>query len=87
MAIKTLPELCYSTSSLTGKTIVIKKGESGYYPCKDGYEDIPATELNEKLGVTKGQRLAMEMGSMFGWHTKGADPNTYNDDGTPRRDA
>lgn len=59
-----LPEMCYAKLFSTGKLILIKKGETGYYPCDfDGDEN----KLNENLGVTKAQAKAMSCGSMFGW--------------------
>ena len=77
-----LPELCFSTLPGTGELICIKRGESGYYP-SDWSTDDPAhnQELadynNERLGVTREQRLAMECGSMHGWGVPGADPGYY----------
>lgn len=41
--------------------------------------------LNELEGVTPAQASAMAVGSMFGWHVPGADPDNYNPDGTPKR--
>jgi hypothetical protein len=70
-----LPEFCYSTSELNGKTILIKRGETGYYTTT--YADIPAQSLNEQLGIIKEEQIAMVHGSMFGWDTPGANPLAY----------
>ena len=81
-----LPELCFSTLPGTGELICIKRGESGYYP-SDWNTNDPAHNCeiadynNERLGVTREQRLAMECGSMHGWGVPGADPKTYERDG------
>ena len=77
-----LPELCFSTLQTTGQLICIRRGESGYYPSEwetgDKERNVEeADRLNEKLGVTPAQRLAMEIGSMAGWDVPGADPKNY----------
>lgn len=72
-----LPEFCASTDNVSGKTIFIRRGESGYYP---GTTQKTADEINERMGITKAQVLAMQSGSMFGWHVPGADPKVYEDD-------
>lgn len=80
-----LPDLCYTRllAGAPGRRIgIIKKGESGYYGCdydnpsltNEQVEEL-VNHLNERLGVTTAQRDAMEIGSMFGWDVKGADPN------------
>lgn len=77
-----LPELCFSVNKSTGNLICIKKGETGYYP-SDWNTNNPeenkrlADYNNERLSVTKAQRLAMESGSMFGWDNPYADPAMY----------
>ena len=77
-----LPEMCFSVISSTGELICIKRGESGYYHSDWNTNDKQrnremADDHNESLGVSKAQRLAMETGSMHGWHVPGADPKTY----------
>lgn len=78
-----LPEMCYSVLNTTNEIIVVKRGETGYY--RTDYEpakDRKAAEewcdlLNERLEVTKVQRKAMEIGSMWGWDVPGANPDCY----------
>ena len=77
-----LPEMCFSVISSTGELICIKRGESGYYHSDWNTEDAQenrelADICNAKLGVSMAQRLAMETGSMHGWHVPGADPKAY----------
>jgi len=82
-----LPPLCYSTLNSTGEVIIIKRGESGYFPIKDqtGLTDIDL--LNKNLGVTKAQVEAMKIGSMFGWHVAGANPAEYDENGRFKENA
>ena len=80
-----LPERCFSTLAMTGQLICIKRGESGYFPSEwdtgDKERNVELVdELNEKLGVTPGQRQAMEIGSLVGWDAPGADPKAYEQD-------
>lgn len=80
----TLPEYCYTNLESTNELIVIKRGESGYYP--QNPDNAPwganaVNTLNERLGVTKGQEEAMKCGSMFGWDVPASDPNNYDEDG------
>ena len=81
-----LPETCFSVLPSSGQLIIIKKGESGYYP-SDWSTDDPARnrELadynNHLLGITPAQREAMECGSMHGWDVPGADPKVYEQGG------
>lgn len=77
-----LPEICFGTLQTTGETIIIKLGEKGYYRTED---QRPADELNEEIGVTKAQRKAMEMGSLFAWDIPAANPLNYDEDGKLKR--
>lgn len=83
-----LPERCYSTLLGTGKVVILKRGETGYYKTDIPYtsrEDARALvdEYNRKLGVTKAQEAAMSAGSMFGFHVPAADPANYDENGQP----
>lgn len=85
-----LPETCYSTLLETSKIAVLKRGETGYYETDIPYTDTPeaqqiVAEANERLGVSKAQAEAMKAGSMFGWCCKAADPQNYDENGTPKK--
>jgi hypothetical protein len=71
--------LCYTVvlGKPDGENIgVIKQNESGYYQTNYKF-DKKAEEivdmLNERLGVSKEVRLALEIGSMFGWDSPACD--------------
>lgn len=83
-----LPEQCYGTLLDTGKIVIYKRGETGYYKT-----DIPHTtkedaralvdEHNARGGVSKAQEAAMAAGSMFGFDVPAADPANYDENGQP----
>lgn len=87
---ESLPQQCYSMLLDTGKIVILKKGETGYYPA-----DVPFTSKeeareivdlqNSKLGVTRAQEEAMKAGSMFGFAVPAADPRNYDENGKPIR--
>lgn len=70
-----------ATHNVTGETILIKRGENGYYQTAD---QRPADDLNAKIGVTKNEAEAMFVGSMFGWNVPGARPEIYDENGRPK---
>jgi len=76
-----LPELCYSKEPISGKTIILQRGQEGYNNLENGYEQLNPEEMNEKLEVTKAQSAAMLTGSMFGWDVPGANPEAYDENG------
>lgn len=80
-----LPQECFGVLKTTGETIMIRKGEKGYYP-QDALQWANADELNQTLGVSKAERKAMEMGSLFGWDIPATNPNIYDEDGRPKRE-
>lgn len=79
-----LPDVCWTVvhGAKPGARIgCIKRGESGYY--RSDYDQPEFTDaavaalvnhMNMKLGLTKAQVTAMEIGSMMGWHVPGANP-------------
>ena len=58
-----------------GSTILINRGQSGYFPAPN--DDVK--EYNRDNGVTPAQAEAMFQGSMFGWDNAMADPRKYDD--------
>ena len=79
-----LPDACFSILPSTGQLIIIKKGESGYYPSewdtgnREENREI-ASSHNVRRSITDIQEAAMLAGSMFGWNTPGANPQWYLD--------
>jgi hypothetical protein len=72
----TIPAICYSRLLEDDSPIMIKRGETGYWPAPG----IDVDAENERLGVTPNQREAMTMGSMFGWGVPGAIPAATDTD-------
>ena len=91
-----LPWSCYGTHPTDGTLILIRRHVTGYWDA-EGYSmgafdtwSAVADALNERRGVTRAQRAAMESGSMFGFDTAAADPSRYDELGrflTPTRKA
>lgn len=83
-----LPERCYSVLPSNGHLIIITKGENGYTDVND-FHNSPeknkelAQGHNSEMGVTEAQAAAMLAGSLKGWNTPEADPQNYEDNGTP----
>lgn len=80
-----LPEICFVTMPSTGETVVVKRYEMGYYPQEPHVALRDADEMNMLIDVSKAQQEAMLHGSMFGWDCPAADPNTYDENGHPKR--
>lgn len=71
---KDLPDNCYDFNDNTNQIIIIKKGQTGYYPTDIEFENKKQAEdiinkANEALKVTPEQRDAMRAASMSGWNT------------------
>lgn len=79
-----LPEQCWTTLPTTGELVLVKRGEDGYIPQRK--ENAPwnpenLDHLNERMGVTKAQEMAMKAGSMFGWDVPASNPDNYDENG------
>lgn len=82
-----LPLTCYGTHPTDHTLILMRRMTSGYWPA-EGYSMGPydtwsavADFLNDRRGVTRAQRAAMESGSLFGFDTAAADPTRYDEQG------
>lgn len=73
-----LPKICASVSLTDGSPITIRRGVSGYYPAPPS---LDVDGFNARHGVSPAQRMAMEIGSMFGWEVPGADPDQHGKEG------
>lgn len=85
-----LPSMCYAVHNTEGSVIIVKNGETGYYNTSIGTKDAAESreivdEYNAKLGVSKAQAAAMYAGSMFGFHVPAANPEMYDENGSPKR--
>lgn len=84
---KKLPEFCYTVLNDRGQIAKLTKGKEGYEIVDLGKEIAInlsyqlAFDLNNKLGVSMVQEIAMYYGAMFGWEKDGADPDFYEDTG------
>lgn len=71
-----LPPIAAVRHNVDHSVVLVKRGEQGYFPAPD-IKDPEA--WNKAAGVTNQQAAAMFMGSMFGFHTPGADPDRYDE--------
>ena len=86
-----LPPFCYALMPSNGELIKIERGCKGYEQTQYGATRDAETNRkladnhNHEIGVTRAQEEAMLAGSLFGWHTKAADPRSYDENGQPQR--
>jgi hypothetical protein len=59
--------------------IGIERGVPGYTPLRRKHNEAKARAFADQMneGVSRAQLEAMEIGSMFGWHVPGADPDHH----------
>lgn len=74
-----LPPKCFSRRNTDDLLIVLFRDELGYYLAEDMrvVSDAQVDELNDRIGVTRAQRLAMEGGSIFGFDKPIARPSLH----------
>lgn len=72
-----VPLFSFVKSVVTEEVMMIFKGEQGYYPLTEGFAGHTAAELNQMHEITPEQDLAMQVGALYGWDAKGADPNYH----------
>ena len=86
-----MPKYCYALLPSSGEIIEIERGYKGYSTPNIPQTSDPTSNRNtvdthnKEMGVTRAQEEAMLAGSMFGWHTKAADPRSYDENGQPQR--
>jgi hypothetical protein len=71
-----LPLYAFTTSSVTGETMMIIRGERGLHWDKN-LANFTAEEMNSFHRVTPEQLKAMEIGAFFGWKVPGANPDYH----------
>lgn len=78
MNLSKLPEIAWVALAIDDRAVLVKRGEVGYYPTDYEFPGKLVDDLNARLGVSKEQAMAMEVGSLFGFHVPGADPDYWN---------
>jgi len=75
-----LPQMCYCIHPIDETVVKVKLNVSGYFVIQNP-DNKTVDELNAELGVTKAQEIAMQSGSMHGFHIPAANPARYNNEG------
>ena len=76
-----LPDIAWVVLESDNRAVLVKRGEVGYYPTEYAFPGKLVDDLNARLGVSKEQAMAMEVGSLFGFHVPGADPDYWQKKG------
>ena len=83
-----LPMYSFNPAHGRNAVILMRYGESGYWPVDHIPDGVGAQEyadqLNQTLGVSKAQQTAMLYGSMFSWDIPAAHPDRYDENGQPK---
>ena len=70
-----LPIACATRLPTTNEPILIKAGVRGYFPPPG--PDFDPDAYNRDMGVTPAQKMAMEIGSIWGFDVPGANPENH----------
>ena len=76
-----LPQHCFAIHPDTGEVIFIQRGHTGY-TATTGLTQAHVEFSNGEWKVTPEQSKAMLDGSLFGFHTKAANPLHYKQEST-----
>lgn len=71
-----LPKYAFTSSIRTGETMMIVRGEQGLQWDRQ-LKHVTPYDMNRLHGVTPEQLKAMEIGALFGWDAKGANPDYH----------
>lgn len=77
----TLPLIAATHLDSDNSLVFVKLGHEGYWPAEAlgiTDPDLTAEKWNTAHGITPAQAEAMKAGSMWGWHTKAANPDNYD---------
>lgn len=66
-----LPDLCAARLPIDNSPILIRRGERGYHPAPG----LDVDAYNARHNISEAVAEAMLIGSMFGWHVPGANPD------------
>lgn len=72
-----LPHSCATRDDFQKRPIIIVKGQTGFYSAQHLKTDEDIARYNEERGVEPHHVEAMRMGSLYGWHTQGADADYW----------
>lgn len=75
--IQELPDFSFVQSVLNNETMMIYRGEQGYYRIDASLRKVPAVELNQRFGITRAQDRAMQYGALYSWKKSSANPMHY----------
>ena len=82
-----LPTMCYGKVPEKRAIVLFERGFDGYrsasYVTKGRTSQKLVDELNDGMGVTKAQAMAMQAGATLGWDTPAANPKNYDEQGQP----